>query len=44
VYDLPFLMAGTSCTDVENPVHHNDKSCVGHYYGITHTARHIGET
>jgi hypothetical protein len=34
VYDQPFFTTGTSCTDTKQPVHHNDKSCVGPYYGF----------
>ncbi len=34
VYDLPYLTAGTTCTNVRQPVFYNDKSCVGPYYGF----------
>ncbi len=34
VYDHPYLTGGTTCTGTKNPVHGNDKSCAGPYYGF----------
>ncbi len=37
VLDLPFLTAGTTCQDVRDSVHGNDKTCAGPYFGVSGT-------
>src|SRR5690606_3964762 len=33
VIDHPFLTDGANCQDTKDPVHGNDKTCPGPYYG-----------
>lgn len=35
VYDEPFFTDGTACVNVNQPIHNNDKSCKGPYYGVS---------